>query len=50
MTVKLLRESGSGTLSKNGKRWKGILAVPGKGSSGVYSEQVLREYGPSAWR
>lgn len=48
MTVKLLRESGSGTLSKNGKRWKGILAVPGKGSSGVYSEQVLREYGPKA--
>lgn len=48
MTVKLLRESVSGTLTSDGKRWKGILAVPGQGSSGFYSEAVLREYGPKA--
>jgi len=48
MNAKLLRESVSGTLDKKGKRWKGILAVPGQGSSGYYSEEVLREYGPRA--
>lgn len=48
MNAKLLRESVSGTLDKKGKRWKGVLAVPGQGSSGYYSEEVLREYGPRA--
>lgn len=48
MTAKLLRESTAATLAKNGKRWKAILAVPGQGSSGFYSEDVLKEYGPKA--
>jgi len=47
MTQKLLRESAS-TLAKSGKRWKGILAQAGQGSSGFYTEEVLREYGPKA--
>lgn len=48
MAKTLLRESVSGTLAKSGKRWKAVLAVPGQGSSGYYSESVLREYGPAA--
>lgn len=46
--MKLLAESSSSTLTKNGKRWKATLAVPGMGSSGFYSEEVLKEYGPLA--
>jgi len=46
--MKLLAESSSSTLTKNGKRWKATLAVPGQGSSGFYSEDVLKEYGPQA--
>lgn len=26
--------------------WKAVLITPGKGSSGIYSESMLREYGP----
>jgi hypothetical protein len=48
MTTSLLRESTTVPLAKAGKRWRGVLAVPGKGSSGLYSEAVLREYGPKA--
>lgn len=46
--MKLLSESSNSTLTKNGKRWKATLAVPGQGSSGFYSEDVLKEYGPQA--
>jgi hypothetical protein len=46
--MKLLSESSNGTLTKNGKRWKATLAVPGQGSSGFYSENVLKEFGPQA--
>jgi hypothetical protein len=46
--MKLLSESSSGALTKNGKRWQAVLAVPGQGSSGFYSESVLKEYGPVA--
>lgn len=46
--MKLLSESSSSTLVKNGKRWRAILAAPGKGSSGFYSESVLKEFGPLA--
>lgn len=46
--MKLLSESTNGTLTKNGNRWSAVLAVPGQGSSGYYSESVLREYGPAA--
>lgn len=48
MNTKLLTEASGSTLTRNGKRWKGVLAVPGQGSSGFYSEEVLREYGPAA--
>jgi hypothetical protein len=48
MSKTLFRESVSGDLKKKGNRWKGVLAVPGQGSSGYYSEEVLREYGPKA--
>jgi hypothetical protein len=47
-TQKILIESTSTTLTQSGKRWKGILARPGQGSSGFYSEEVLREFGPAA--
>ena len=46
--MKLLSESSSGALTKNGKRWQAVLAVPGQGSSGFYSESVLKEFGPVA--
>lgn len=48
MTKTLLRESTATPLAKTGKRWRGILAVPGVGSSGTYTESVLREFGPAA--
>lgn len=48
MNTKLLTEASSSTLIREGKRWKGVLAVPGQGSSGFYSEDLLREYGPLA--
>lgn len=45
---KLLHESAS-TLTKSGNRWKAVLAKGNQqGSSGFYSEDVLREYGPKA--
>lgn len=34
---------------KKGKRWLVTIATPGQGSSGYYSEEVLREYGPLAF-
>lgn len=44
-----LRES-SATLAKAGPtRWKAVLITPGQGSSGVYSEALLKEYGPAAF-
>jgi hypothetical protein len=46
--MKLLSESSSGSLTKNGKRWQAVLAVPGQGSSGFYSETLLKEFGPVA--
>lgn len=48
MSTTFLRESAPSSLERVGKRWRAILAVPGEGSSGVYSEEVLREFGPSA--
>jgi hypothetical protein len=48
MGTKLLQESAS-TLTKSGNRWKAVLAKGNQqGSSGYYSEDVLREYGPAA--
>lgn len=48
MTTKLLVEKTQTAPVKQGNRWRAVLAVPGQGSSGFYSEEVLKEYGPSA--
>jgi hypothetical protein len=48
MSTVLFKEATSGTLKRNGNRWRAVLAVPGQGSSGFYSEDVLKEYGPQA--
>lgn len=45
---KLLLEASGESPVKVGNRWRGVLAKPGQGSSGFYSEEVLREYGPKA--
>ena len=29
--------------------WRAVLITPGKGSSGIYTEEMLREYGPVAF-
>lgn len=47
-TARLLKESSSAPLEKSGKRWKVVVATPGKGSSGTYAAEMLAEYGPSA--
>ena len=46
---KLLCETSAVPLAKTGKLWKAICITPGKGSSGTYSEELLREFGPSAF-
>jgi len=48
MGKKLLKESAASKLTVAGNRWKATLAVAGQGSSGFYSEEVLREFGPQA--
>jgi len=48
MGKKLLKESAASKLTVAGNRWKATLAVSGQGSSGYYSEEVLREFGPQA--
>lgn len=47
--AKLLTESSSAPV-KSGNNWRAVLITPGKGSSGVYTEGMLREYGPSAFK
>jgi hypothetical protein len=42
MTEKLLRESVTESPVKKGNRWRVIVARPGKGSSGTYSEEMFR--------
>lgn len=44
----LLLESVAEAPTKVGKRWRVVVARPGQGTSGKYSEDVLREYGPLA--
>lgn len=44
----LLLESVAEAPTKIGKRWRVVVARPGTGSSGTYSEDMLREYGPAA--
>lgn len=45
----LLREATASTPVKKGNRWRVIAARPGQGSSGFWSEDVLREQGPKAF-
>ena len=45
----LLTESSSAPV-KSGNNWRAVLITPGKGSSGVYTEEMLKEYGPDAFR
>lgn len=45
----ILTESVAAAPVKKGSRWLINVAVPGKGNSGNYSEDVLREFGPSAY-
>jgi len=47
--AKLLTESSSAPV-KSGNNWRAVLITPGKGSSGVYTEGMLREYGPAAFK
>lgn len=42
MTEKILRESVTEPPVKTGKRWRVIVARPGQGSSGNYSEELFR--------
>jgi hypothetical protein len=46
--TQLLVESGSAPV-KNGNHWRAVLITPGKGSSGVYTESMLKEHGPKAF-
>jgi hypothetical protein len=50
MTTKLLTESTAVPTKAGNGRWKSVLITPGVGSSGTYSESVLKEYGPVALR
>ena len=45
----LFTESGSAPV-KSGNNWRAVLITPGKGSSGVYTEAMLKEYGPKAFK
>lgn len=44
----LLIESITAAPVKRGSKWRVVVATPGKGSSGNYSEAVLKEFGPKA--
>jgi len=44
----LLTESVASPVKKSENRWMVTVATPGQGSSGYYSEDLLREQGPSA--
>jgi hypothetical protein len=48
MTIEIREASGT-AIAKTGKRWLVVAATPGQGSSGYYSADVLREYGPKVF-
>lgn len=48
MTVQL-EEERTNALTKSSKGYKVIIATPGQGSSGYYSEELLRTYAESTW-
>lgn len=45
---RLLTETTKSPEKKSGNRWMVTVATPGQGSSGFYSEDLLREQGPAA--
>jgi hypothetical protein len=47
--AQLLTESSSAP-QKVGNRWRAVLITPGKGSSGIYTEETLRNFGPTAFK
>lgn len=49
MTAKSTLQESFDAPVKIGKRWRVTVARPGQGSSGFYSEQVLKETGPAAF-
>lgn len=48
MTFKLEEGAVAPTKTKNGN-WRAVLITPGKGSSGIYTESMLKEYGPKVF-
>jgi hypothetical protein len=49
VTTKVLIESAQTATKTSTGRFRAILAVPGKGSSGTYSAEMLKRYGPVAF-
>jgi hypothetical protein len=48
MTLQLVEGAVAPTKTQSGN-WRAVLITPGKGSSGVYTESMLRQYGPAAF-
>lgn len=46
---KLLTESAVAPTKTDSGNWRAVLITPGKGSSGVYTEAMLKESGPTAF-
>lgn len=45
----LFTESAVAPIKTEGGNWRAVLITPGKGSSGIYTESMLREHGPVAF-
>lgn len=46
---KLLRESSAIPLAQSGNLWRAVCITPGEGSSGTYSESMLKAFGATAF-
>jgi len=46
----ILTESSSKLAKTEEGTWRAVLITPGKGSSGIYTESMLKEYGPKAFK
>jgi hypothetical protein len=49
MAPKLLHESPTAPLARSGALWSATLITPGRGTSGVYGEQMLAEHAATAF-
>lgn len=45
----LFTESAVAPIKTEGGNWRAVLITPGKGSSGIYTEAMLKEHGPVAF-